>query len=90
LTRFRIVDQYFGFPGEGYNFSFSDIEFHTVSNAPTLYRVYYYYFYYSIRVYLRSDLTAQRPVTKLARELRHTHYTIKIHIINVSIIGGEK
>jgi hypothetical protein len=26
LTKFIIVDQYVGFPGEGYNFSFTDIE----------------------------------------------------------------
>jgi hypothetical protein len=40
LTKFIIVDQYVGFPGEGYNFSFTDVEFHTISNAPTLYRIY--------------------------------------------------
>jgi hypothetical protein len=39
LTKFIIVDQYVGFPGEGYNFSFTAAEFHTVSNAPTLNRV---------------------------------------------------
>jgi hypothetical protein len=39
LAKFIIVGQYFGFPGEGYNFSFTDAEFRTVSNAPTLYRV---------------------------------------------------
>jgi hypothetical protein len=38
LRKYTIIDQYVGFPGEGYNFSFTD-EFHTVSNAPTLYRV---------------------------------------------------
>jgi hypothetical protein len=39
LTKFIIIDQYVGFPGEGYNFSFTDAEYHIVSNAPTLYRV---------------------------------------------------
>jgi hypothetical protein len=39
LAKSVIVDQYVGFPDEGYNFSFSDVEFHTVSNAPTLYTV---------------------------------------------------
>jgi hypothetical protein len=38
LTKFLIV-KYFGFPREVYNFRFTDVEFHTVSNAPTLYRV---------------------------------------------------
>jgi hypothetical protein len=40
LPKFIIVDQYVGFPGEGYNFRFRDPEFHTVSSAPTLCRVY--------------------------------------------------
>jgi hypothetical protein len=35
LIKFIIIDQYFGFPGEGYNFSFTDVEFHIVSSAPT-------------------------------------------------------
>jgi hypothetical protein len=39
LAKSVIVDQYVGFPREGYNFSFTDVESHTVSNAPTLYRV---------------------------------------------------
>jgi hypothetical protein len=39
LTKFIIVDQYVGFTGEGYNISFTDVEFHTVSSATTLYRV---------------------------------------------------
>jgi hypothetical protein len=39
LAKFIIVDQYVGFPGEGYDFSFTDVEFHTVSNAQTMYRV---------------------------------------------------
>jgi hypothetical protein len=39
LTKFIVVDQYVGFPGEGYNFSFTDVECHRVSSAPTLYRV---------------------------------------------------
>jgi hypothetical protein len=39
LAEFIIVDQYVGFPGEGYGFSFTDVEFHTVTNAPTLYGV---------------------------------------------------
>jgi hypothetical protein len=40
MAKFIIVDQYVGFSGEGYNFSFTDVEFHAVSNAQTLYRVY--------------------------------------------------
>jgi hypothetical protein len=39
LVQFIIVDQYVGFPGEGCKFSFTDVEFHTVSNAPILYRI---------------------------------------------------
>jgi hypothetical protein len=39
LAKFIIVEQCIGFPGEGYNFNSIDVEFHTVSNAPTLYRV---------------------------------------------------
>jgi hypothetical protein len=39
LSKFIIIEQYVGFPGEGHNFSFTDVEFHTVSSAPTLYRV---------------------------------------------------
>jgi hypothetical protein len=39
LSKFVIVDQYVGFPREGYNFSVADVEFHTVRNATTLYRV---------------------------------------------------
>jgi hypothetical protein len=39
LTNFIIIDQYFGFPGEGYNFNFTDAEFHAVGSAPTLYTV---------------------------------------------------
>jgi hypothetical protein len=34
-----IVNQYVGLPREGHYFSFNDVDFHTVSNAPTLYRV---------------------------------------------------
>jgi hypothetical protein len=37
LAKFIIIDKYIGFPGEGYNFSFTDVEFHTVCSAPTLY-----------------------------------------------------
>jgi hypothetical protein len=39
LAKCIIIDQYVGFPGEGYNFSFTDIEFHTISSAPNLYIV---------------------------------------------------
>jgi hypothetical protein len=39
LAKFIIIDQHVGFPGEGYGFSFTDVEFHTVTNAPTFYRV---------------------------------------------------
>jgi hypothetical protein len=39
LAKFAIMDQYVGFPGEGYNFSFTDVEFHTVSSSLDLYRV---------------------------------------------------
>jgi hypothetical protein len=38
-TKFVIIDQYVGFPGEGCNFSFTDGEFRMLSSAPTLYRV---------------------------------------------------
>jgi hypothetical protein len=36
-----IIDQYVGIPGEEYtrNYVFTDVEFYTVSNAPTLYRI---------------------------------------------------
>jgi hypothetical protein len=37
MAKFIVVEQYVGIPGEGYNFSFIDVEFHAVSNAPTLY-----------------------------------------------------
>jgi hypothetical protein len=39
LAKLIIIDQYVGFPGEEYSFSFTDVEFHIVSSAPTLYRV---------------------------------------------------
>jgi uncharacterized membrane protein YjgN (DUF898 family) len=39
MAKFIIVGQYVGFPREGYNFGFTDVDFHTVSNVPTLYRV---------------------------------------------------
>jgi hypothetical protein len=39
LEKFIIIDEYFGFPVEGYKFSFTGVEFHTVISAPTLYRV---------------------------------------------------
>jgi hypothetical protein len=39
LAKTVVVDQFVGFLRYGYNFSFTDAEFHTVSNAPTLYRV---------------------------------------------------
>jgi hypothetical protein len=39
LTKFIVVDQFVGFPGKIYKFSFTDVEFHRLSNAPTLYRV---------------------------------------------------
>jgi hypothetical protein len=39
LATFITIDQYVGFPEEGYNFNFTDVEFHTVSSAPNLYRV---------------------------------------------------
>jgi hypothetical protein len=39
LAEFIAVDKYICFPREGYNFSFTDVEFHAVSNASTLYRV---------------------------------------------------
>jgi hypothetical protein len=35
----RVVDQCVSFSWEGYNFSFTDIEFHIVSNAPASYRI---------------------------------------------------
>jgi hypothetical protein len=39
LTQFIIIDKHVRFPGEGYNFSFTDAEYHVVNSAPTLYRV---------------------------------------------------
>jgi hypothetical protein len=39
LADLIIIDQYVGFPGERYNFSFTDVEFHTISSALTLCRV---------------------------------------------------
>jgi hypothetical protein len=36
---FIIIDQYFGYRGEGHNFSFTDVELHIVSSAPTIFRV---------------------------------------------------
>jgi hypothetical protein len=39
LAKSMNVDQYVSFPGEGYNFSFTDVEFHTITSALTLYRV---------------------------------------------------
>jgi hypothetical protein len=39
LAKFIIIDQYVCFPGEGYNFGFTDVEFHTISSALSLYRV---------------------------------------------------
>jgi hypothetical protein len=38
LAKFININQYVSFPG-GYNFSSTAVEFHTVSSAPTLYRV---------------------------------------------------
>jgi hypothetical protein len=39
LAKIVIVYDHVGFPREGYYFRFTDVEFHTVSNATTLYRV---------------------------------------------------
>jgi hypothetical protein len=39
LAKLIIIDESVGFPGEGCNFSFTDVDFHTVSSAPTLNRV---------------------------------------------------
>jgi hypothetical protein len=39
LEKLIIIVEYVGFPGEEYNFSFTDVESHTVSSAPTLYKV---------------------------------------------------
>jgi hypothetical protein len=38
LEKFIIRDQYVGFPGEVHNFSFTDVQLHIVSSAPTLCR----------------------------------------------------
>jgi hypothetical protein len=38
LAKFIIIDKYVGFPGEGYNFSFTDDQFHIISSGTTLYR----------------------------------------------------
>jgi hypothetical protein len=39
LAKTVIINQYVGFPREGCYSSFTDVEFHTVSNAPNLYTV---------------------------------------------------
>jgi hypothetical protein len=40
LAKFIIkISTLVGFPGERYNFSFTDVEFHAVISAPTLYRI---------------------------------------------------
>jgi hypothetical protein len=39
MAEFIIIDQYVHVPGGGYNFRFTDVEFHTVSSATTLHRV---------------------------------------------------
>jgi hypothetical protein len=39
LAKIVIVNEHVGFPREGYYFHFTDVKLHTVSNAPTLYRV---------------------------------------------------
>jgi hypothetical protein len=39
FAKFLIIDQYIGFPGEGWNSGFTDAEFHVVSNSLTLYSV---------------------------------------------------
>jgi hypothetical protein len=36
LTKFIIIDQFVGFPEKGYNFSFTDVEFHTANSVPAL------------------------------------------------------
>jgi hypothetical protein len=36
-TEFIIVDQYVSFLGEGYNVSFTDVGYHRVGSAPSLY-----------------------------------------------------
>jgi hypothetical protein len=33
FAQFIVIDQYAGFPGEGHNFSFTDVEFYIVSSA---------------------------------------------------------
>jgi hypothetical protein len=55
LANFMIINQYAAFPGEGYNFSFPDVEFHAVSSAPTLLIIQFN----SIRIYLHANLTAR-------------------------------
>jgi hypothetical protein len=37
FVEFIIIDQYVGFPGEGHNFSFIDVEFYIVRSAPILF-----------------------------------------------------
>jgi hypothetical protein len=39
LTKFIIIDDYVGFPEKEYNITITDVVFHTVSSAPTLYKV---------------------------------------------------
>lgn len=39
LAKFIFINQYVYFPGEGYNFSFTNNEFHIVNSVLSLYRV---------------------------------------------------
>jgi hypothetical protein len=39
LAKFIVIDQYVGFPEDGYNFSFTDAGFRTVISAPAFYTV---------------------------------------------------
>jgi hypothetical protein len=37
LAKLIIIKKYVSFPGKRYDLSFADVEFHTISNASTLY-----------------------------------------------------
>jgi hypothetical protein len=39
LTYFIIMNQYLNFPGERYNYSFTDIEFYIINSSPNVYRI---------------------------------------------------
>jgi hypothetical protein len=55
-----------GFPGEEYNFSFTDVDFHDDNNSIK---------FNSILYYLYAESTAKRPITDTAQfRSRYLHY----------------